>query len=105
MVPLGSTQADRMVMGSKETDGSSVKNFPTLGAALVGGELPVPGSMQVEAEESLGQDAERESCSHQQGEGTGLDKGSLLASPAHFQPKQDPTHRPWLMAFHQSESG
>lgn len=59
-IPLGSTRANRMEIDSKETGGNSVKNFPTLGAALVGGELPVPGSMQVKAGESLEQDAERD---------------------------------------------
>lgn len=56
MTPLGSTRADQMEIDSKETEGGSVRTFPALRAAWVGGELPVPGSMQVEAGESLGQD-------------------------------------------------
>lgn len=43
-----------MERDSRETDGGSVKNFLTLRAALVGGELPIPGSMQFEAGESPG---------------------------------------------------
>lgn len=34
MVPSGRTRADQMKIDSRETDGSSVKNFPILRAAL-----------------------------------------------------------------------
>lgn len=104
MVLSGNTRADQMEIDSREKDDSSVKNFPTLRAALIGGELPIPGSMQVETGDSLGQDAITGISHHKQGEGTGVDKGSLLAPPAHFQPKKDPTHPPLLVVFHQSEN-
>lgn len=86
MVLMGRTKADQRKIDSRETDGSSVKDFPTLRAALGGGELPIPGNMQTEVGESLGQDAVRGILSPPDGEGTGLDnpKGSLLTSPAHL---------------------
>ena len=50
----GGTGADQVERDSRETDGDSMKNFLTLRAALVGSELPIPGSMQFEAGEPLG---------------------------------------------------
>lgn len=53
VVQSGSTRADQMEIDSRETDGSSVKNFPTLRAALVGGELPVPEACKLRLENHL----------------------------------------------------
>lgn len=58
-----------MEIGFRET-AVSLKNFQALRAALGGGELPIPGSMQAEIGEFLPENTVRLTLSPQDGERT-----------------------------------